>query len=221
MKLKKIKIIAELAHFKVPMCCKVQRTYLIPQPSTIVGVLKSIFGEGINDFKFGYTIKHKGITTEFTKIFKEVNAREKGLSVTKSSGRFLGDNIYLENLIEPEITIYTDIKNSIKLHEPLVLGKTNYLAKITNIKNRGFEEVELNQKLGTGYNQYTSINIGEGMIERVNTLTEYSKDICAYRYKTKLVRNNSKFEYKCYFDEEDEEMIYIWNWKDGEMNEVR
>lgn len=216
----KIKIVGLLAHFKVPLHSKVQKTYSIPSISSIVGIIKEIYDIDLEkeNFIFGYTIKHEGITREFTKVYKEFNCRK--LKLTDSE-RFKGDNIYLENLINPELIIYVDMNKEIKLKEPIVLGKTNYLAKIINMHKGYFEKVKLIDKCGIGYNQLTALNIGTGMIERRNVLTKFKKEICAYDYITKLFRVNDEFEYDKFYDEKEKQNIFLWKWERGMLNEFR
>ncbi|MGV3026738.1 CRISPR-associated protein Cas5 [Clostridium thermobutyricum] len=218
MKLRKIIIKGKLAHFKIPLQGKLQRTYNIPPISTIIGILQNIFNKDINDFIVGFTIKYKNIEKEFTKIYKEVDGRENKYTCGR---RFKEDNYIIENLTDVELIIYTDIKDNIELNDVLVLGKTNYLATITNYKDGKFEEVKLVEKKGNGYNQWTSLNVKSGMPVRINTITWFDSLKCAYDFKTELVKRNNEFEYDKFYDEEEGQNIFLWKWKDGEINEVR
>ncbi|WP_297522159.1 CRISPR-associated protein Cas5 [uncultured Clostridium sp.] len=218
MKLKKIKIIAPLAHFKVPLQGKLQKTYNKPPISSVVGILQNIFDEKIDDFILGFTFNYKNISTEFNKIYKEVDGRE---NTYTNSRRFKGDNFITEHLVDTELIIYTDIDKEINLSETLVMGKTNYLATITNYEAGEFEEVYLIDKKGYGYNQWTDMNIKSGMPIRINTLTKFNSSKCAYDYKMALVKNNKEFEYDKFYDENEEQNIFLWHWKEGEINAVR
>ena len=167
--LNKIEIIGDIAHFKIPMHSKIQRTYEIPPISTIVGILKNIYGEEIDDFTLGYVIYHNGTFKDLQTIYKEINPNVKTLT---DSDRFQTDVCPIEYLINPKLIIYTDINKNIEFNEPLCLGKTNCLAKVLSLSEI---KVNLIDKEAVGYNQYTDINIGDGMIKRINTLTEYNE----------------------------------------------
>ncbi|VIF72777.1 CRISPR-associated protein cas5 family [Clostridioides difficile] len=207
--LNKIEIIGDIAHFKIPMHSKIQRTYEIPPISTIVGILKNIYGEEIDDFTLGYVIYHNGTFKDLQTIYKEINPNVKTLT---DSDRFQTDVCPIEYLINPKLIIYTDINKNIEFNEPLCLGKTNCLAKVLSLSEI---KVNLIDKEAVGYNQYTDINIGDGMIKRINTLTEYNEKKGYYDIYSSMVRENSEFEYNKYYDEDEKQNIFLWNWKKG------
>lgn len=205
----KLIITATEAHFKIPMRSKIQNTYKIPPISTVVGILKNIYGQNIDDFEVGYFIEFDSINKEVNTIYKEINLN----ADKKPKGRFIADTIYVENLINPRLVIYHSIKSDIEFNQPLCLGKANYLA---NIK---FDKVELIDKGGIGYNQYTPTNIGSGMINRINTITEYNDIKGYYEYKTTLVRENlTEFELNSNYDETEDMNIYMWKWRNGDVS---
>ena len=212
MRLNRITIKGEFAHFKVPAKAKIQQTYEIPPISTVVGILQNIYGKDIDNFTFGYTISHKGKTREVMKLYKEINPLEKALTDKK---RFTSDIATIEYLYDVELVIYTSINQTILLEDVLVLGKANNLGTITEIK-----EIDLVEKDGYGYSQYTSKNIGDGQIRRINTLTEFNENTDKYDIKSALVRENREFEYDKNYDEELEQNIYLWNWNGGEISEI-
>lgn len=207
--LNKIEIIGDIAHFKIPMHSKIQRTYEIPPISTIVGILKNIYGEEIDDFTLGYVIYHNGTFKDLQTIYKEINPNVKTLT---DSDRFQTDVCPIEYLINPKLIIYTDINKNIEFNEPLCLGKTNCLAKVLSLSEI---KVNLIDKEAIGYNQYTDINIGDGMIKRINTLTEYNEKKGYYDIYSSMVRENNEFEYNKYYDEDEKQNIFLWNWKKG------
>lgn len=207
MKLNRITMKSELAHFKIPATGKIQQTYIIPPISTVVGILKNLYGEEINDFKLGYFVKHSGKHRDLMKIYKEFNLSEKSHT---SKDRFMTDTCIVEYLKDVELVIYTSINENILLKDVLVLGKANCLASITDMT-----EVELTDIEGYGYYQYTDKSIGEGQIRRINTITEYNCDIDMYDIKTDTFKENIEFEYDKNYDKEYEQNIYVWNWKDG------
>lgn len=205
----RIKITGILAHFKIPGYSKTQRTYEIPPIATVVGILKNIFGEDIDDFLLGYTIKYKSKYKDYCKIYKEFNMIAKTYT---DKERFRQDTFINEYLYDVELVIYTDIEKEIVLEEPLVLGKANCLASL-NIEN-----VTLKNRPGKGHNQYTDINTGLGIIKRINTVTMYNKYKDMYDFKMALVRENEEFSYDKNYDEDYDENIFIWHWKGGEIN---
>ena len=207
--LNKIEIIGDIAHFKIPMHSKIQRTYEIPPISTIVGILKNIYGEEIDDFTLGYVIYHNGTFKDLQTIYKEINPNVKTLT---DSDRFQTDVCPIEYLINPKLIIYTDIIKNLEFNEPLCLGKTNCLAKVLSLSEI---KVNLIDKEAVGYNQYTDINIGDGMIKRINTLTEYNEKKGYYDIYSSMVRENNEFEYNKYYDEDEKQNIFLWNWKKG------
>ncbi|KPI47619.1 CRISPR-associated protein Cas5 [Clostridioides difficile] len=207
--LNKIEIIGDMAHFKIPMHSKIQRTYEIPPISTVVGILKNIYGEEIDNFILGYVIYHDGTFKDLQTIYKEINPNVKTLT---DSDRFQTDVCPIEYLINPKLIIYTNIDKNIEFNEPLCLGKTNCLAKVLSLSEI---EVNLIDKKAIGYNQYTDINIGDGMIKRINTLTEYNEKKGYYDIYSSMVRENDEFEYGKYYDEDEQQNIFLWKWKKG------
>lgn len=205
--LNRITIKSQLAHFKIPATGKIQQTYIIPAISTVVGILKNIYGDEIDDFKLGYFIKHKGKHRDLMTIYKEFNINEKSHT---DKDRFMTDTCVVEYLRDVELVVYTSINKNILLKDTLVLGKTNCLATITDIR-----EVELVKFNGYGYYQYTDKSIGEGQIRRINTITKYNEDTDTYDIKTDTFRESIEFEYDKNYDDEYEQNVYIWNWKNG------
>lgn len=206
MKFKKLIITGTEAHFKIPMRSKFQNTYKIPPISTVVGMLKNIYGKDINNFKVGYFIEYDGIGKEVVSVIKEIsldNGNEK-------RDRFKIDIMYVENLYNVRLVVYHNLDSKIEFKEPLCLGKANYLA---NVK---FDEVELFDKSGYGINQYTPTSIGDGRIIRVNTVTEYNEIKGYYEYTNRLVRENlDEFELDKNYDETENMNIYMWDWREG------
>lgn len=212
MKINRIIIKGDFAHFKIPARAKIQQTYNIPPISTVVGILQNIYGADIDDFKVGYTIKYNKKHKDLMTIYKEFNLVEKS---PKDKKRFMTDTCIVEYLYDVELVIYTDIKNDIELKDVLVLGKANCLASISSI-----EEIELIEKEGYGYNQYTNKNIGDGQIRRINTLTKFNELTDMYDIQSEIVRENIEFEYDKNYDNDFEQNIYLWNWKKGKIDGV-
>lgn len=211
MNLTKIEIVGDLAHFKIPNMSKYQLTYKIPPISTVVGILQSLYGTDINNFILGYTFNNEGTVIDLSTIYKEINTNS-----NQANKRFTKDIIYIENIINPKLIIYTDIKSDFELKNPLVLGKANYLARINNISN-----AKLITHDGQGYNQYTDIDTGKGMIVRINTETKYNENRDCYDYKNILVRDNRNFDYDKFYDEEENQNIFLWRWENGKTTKIR
>lgn len=212
MNLKRIIIKGDFAHFKIPARSKIQLTYEIPPISTVVGILQNIYGMEIDDFTLGYFINYTTKHKEAMTIYKELDLSENS---HKSKKRFITDLCIVEFLYNIELVIYTDIDREIELKEPLVLGKTNCLASISEITN-----IDLIDKEGYGYNQYTSKNIGNGQIRRINTLTSYNENTDMYDIKSELVRENIEFKYDKNYDNDLERNIYLWNWRGGKISGI-
>lgn len=209
--MEKIVIVGDKAHFKIPNGGENQLTYEIPPISTVVGILQNIYNKDINDFLVGYKIEYSSKEKEITKIYKEVNINDD----LKNPKRFTNAICYVENLTNVRLVIYTDILDKIELNECLTLGKAGYLANL-NIKHN----YDLIDKEGIAYNQYSPISMGYGRILRIKTLTKYNGLKGYYDYWSTLVRQNNEVEYSKFYDEEEEENIIMWKWKDGEVSAV-
>ena len=212
MNLNRIIIKGDFAHFKIPARSKIQLTYEIPPISTVVGILQNIYGMDIDDFILGYSINYDTKHKEAMTIYKELDLSENS---PNSKKRFITDLCIVEYLYGVELVIYTDINKEIELKEPLVLGKTNCLASICEIK-----KVDLTDENGEGYRQYTQKDIGTGQIRRINTLTSYNENTDMYDIKSELVRENMEFKYNKNFDKDLGQNIYLWNWKGGKISGI-
>ncbi|KEH96999.1 CRISPR-associated protein Cas5 [Clostridium botulinum] len=202
MEFKKLVLTSKMAHFKNGINGKNQNTFRVPPISTIVGILKNIYGKDIKDFIFGYTCKYDGIFKDVTTIYKEVN-----LDISSAKGdRFQHDIAFIEYLVNPIITVYTNLDTPIKINDILNLGKTNCLAKCK------FEKENITNKECIGYNQWTPINTGNGKIKRINKETIYNQNKGYYDYYTELFRLNEEFTAK-HILEDQEEGIQLWQYR--------
>lgn len=216
LQLTKIIIRSALAHFKIPFGGKQQRTYPIPPVSTVIGILKNIFNENINDFVFGYTFTSKERSFhDIQKIYKEVNLNAIKDSEKYKNNQWISDVCEIQYHVEPVLTIYTDITEEMKLSEALNLGKTDCLAKLTNI-----HRITLLQRESCGYNQWTDLSIGTGLIQRIATETSYNKKKGIYDIYTKTVRFNDSFVYGSNYDAEAEQNVFLWRFKKGGQIDV-
>lgn len=212
MKVKKITIRGELAHFKVPAKSKIQQTFDIPPISTVVGILQNLFGKDINDFNLGYIIKYDNKFKDLMTIYKEFDLSKESPT---DKCRFMSDTCIVEYLYNVELIIYTNIKKDIIIEDVLVLGKANCLATLSCV-----EDIELLEQEGYGYNQYTHRDIGDGQIRRINTLTKFNENTDMYDIQSSLVRENIEFKYNKNYDKDLNQNVYLWHWKEGVINEI-
>lgn len=214
MKMKKIEIVADFAHFKKPFATKQQFTYNVPPISTIIGILQNLFNTNIKDFAFGYTFEHNGVYKDLQRIYKEINIKTQAPGKRYKNDIWKSDVCEIHYLINPRLVIYTDIQEKLQINECLNLGKTDCLAKVKN------EIVTLAKQKGTGYNQWTETNVnGDGFPERATIETKYNGTKGYYDIYTKLIKLNKEFENEGYYDEESEKIIYLWKYnKVGDIN---
>lgn len=214
MDLFKIEIVAEFAHFKIPLTSKKQRTYKIPPISTVIGILENIYSnrhEMIQEeFILGYEFEYDKVYTDIQKIYKEVNLKEKTYgSSYNSEGYQISDVCEIEYLYKPKLTIYTNINKDFTCNQILNLGKTDCLAKISKIDRVKLEISEAyNFK---GENQYTDLNLGNGVIKKISYLTKFNK-YGFYDVETINVRENKEFYYKYAIEEKG---VFLWKLTDG------
>lgn len=208
MKLNKIKITSEIAHFKIPHGSKNQRTYLCPPLSTVFGMLRVIYGEDINDFVFGYTFKYSVIKNDGITIYK-VNK-----DVKKNKKGYVTDYCHRGYLYDCELIIYTDIDNKILLQESLNMGKSNCLARVYF----PIKKVDLINKKGICYNQYSPKEIGTGIIMPITFNSKFNHKLGCFDTKILHLRYNEQFEYQKYHDKELNENVFLWKYEDGEVN---
>lgn len=198
----KLILTGEFAHFKIPYSSKHQRTYAIPPISTVIGMLKNIFGENISDFNFGFIFKSGTAFTDVQTTYKQSSPNKKMST----------DICYVEYLTDPVLIIYTSLSctpGTLLLSAPLNFGKTNCLAylKITS------EELKVSN--GSGINQWTPTNIGSGRIFRIAVETNYNRQKGFYDIRTDLFRLNTRFDsMSC---NSSNGIIQMWHYKGGKI----
>lgn len=207
MKGKLIKIVADMAHFKNSRSAVLQQTYKIPPISTVVGIIKNIYGENIQDFIFGYNFSYDFSQYEVSTIYKELNLEVK---TDTDKERF---NVYpaqIEYLINPKLEIIVvGLEEKYTMNTALNLGKTNCLAKLK------IEDIEIKNDNIIQYNVLTDFKDGDGKIQRQNIETIYNQQKGYFDYYTKLIRIND--EYNCKYSYE-EQGVYLWKYnKVGEV----
>lgn len=212
----KIKITSNIAHFKIPYASKYQKTYDIPPISTVIGMLKVLFGEDINDFKFGYTFDY---VTKFEDVMNmsKINIEKiSDIGDIGPSNKNVTDVITREYLHDCILNIYTDIELPLVMDYCLTMGRANSLARV----HLPIEKANLIDKVGVGYNQYTPIDIGQGIIKPITYISEYDKKTQSFKTKVKHLRINKEFEYDKFYDPIAEQNLFLWKYEDGEIYEL-
>ncbi|MFA7689132.1 MAG: CRISPR-associated protein Cas5 [Bacilli bacterium] len=213
MKFNKIKIIAPFAHFGVPLTSKKRNTYISPPPSTVLGILKVLFGETIDNFKFGYTFKYESqledLITKYKIDIKELKKKIPFYNLTT-------DACIKEYLWNCELIIYTNLNTSClnNMNHILTLGQADCIAKL----KLPIEEIELINKEGKIYNQYTDISIGTGQIKPITIFTQFNTETQSYDSKISHLRFNTEVPYNKFYNEETQENIYVWSKKGDGIN---
>lgn len=197
----KLMISGSMAHFKNSRSALLQQTYKIPPISTVVGILKNIYGENISDFIFGYNFTYSSSQYEISTLHKEVNLAVK---TDTDKDRFIDSPCQIEYLINPELEIVViGLEENFEMNSVLNLGKTNCLARLR------YEQVEITNEESIQYNVLTDYKDGEGVIERQNVETEYNEKKGCFDYYTKLIRINSEYESSYSYDGN---ALYLWKY---------
>ena len=214
--MQKITITSKTAHFKVPYASKYQKTYDIPPISTVIGMLKVIFGQEIDNFVFGYTFEYDSKFNDAMAMYKVNINNVLTVGQLEKRNDQVTDSIIKEYLYDCILKIYTDIDLPIEMNYCLTMGRANNLARL----HFPFKKVELVDEIGLGYNQLTPINIGTGVISPITYFSNYDKKTQSFQTKTKHLRLNKKFNYNKNFDEEEEQNIFLWKYESGEIYEL-
>lgn len=197
----KFTIVGDMAHFKNNRSAILQQTYKIPPISTVVGILKNIYGEDIEDFIFGYNFSYSNSQYEISTLYKEFNLNVK---TDTDKERFITSPCQMEYLINPKLeVIVIGLKENYIMSTVLNLGKTNCLAKLK------YEQIEIMNENLMKYNILTDFKDGDGVIERQNIETQYNEKKGCFDYYTKLIRINN--EYECQYSY-DERGLYLWKY---------
>ncbi|MBU3174307.1 CRISPR-associated protein Cas5 [Clostridium estertheticum] len=218
MEMRKIEIVADFAHFKKPFATKQQFTYDVPPISTVIGILQNLFNKDIKEFAFGYTFKHDGVYKDLQRIYKEVNINTQAPRARyNKDGMWTSDVCEIQYLINPKMTIYTNLHQELQINECLNLGKTDCLAKVKN------EIITMDKQEGLTFNQWTEINTpGDGFPERATIETKYNGAKGYYDIYTKLLKLNKEFQCEGYYDTDSEKMVYLWEYnKAGDIHEFK
>lgn len=203
MKVNKIRITSDTGHFGTVLGYDDRRTYPVPPPSTVIGILQNIYNRDIDNFKFGYAFKSEQIFKDDITIHKKGSAIKKDLT-----------NIHSIELHDRcELNIYTDISKDINVNYILCMGRAGNIARI----RFPIEEVELVDRRGLGRNQFTSRNLGDGRIEAITLKSEYIGWLDSYDHQVGKLRFNKEFEYDKFYSEEEQQSIFMWEMKNGKV----
>lgn len=207
MKGTKFTIIGDRAHFKNNRSAVLQQTYKIPPISTVIGILKNIYGEDIENFMFGYNFSYLTSQYEISTLYKEFNLNVK---TDSDKERFITSPCQVEYLISPKLEIIViGLQENFVMDMMLNLGKTNCLAKLK------YELIEIKNEKLIQYNVLTDFKDGDGVIERQNIETKYNEKKGCFDYYTKLIRTNDEYECQYTYDEQG---LYLWKYnKVGEI----
>lgn len=222
-KIKKLLITSNNAHFKIPYSSKLQLTYEVPPISTVLGILRVIYGEEIDNFIFGYTFNYEGKyndlmnvyklnASEDFKFFTTIDKSKDELTIIPSKDK-ITDVVNREYLFNCALKIYTNIDKDIKMNYPLTMGRANCLARL----HFPIEEVKLINKEGEGYNQFTPMDVGVGQIMPITYYSKYDKELQSFQTKIKHLRYNKTFSYDKNYDTEEEHNILLWKYTGGEV----
>ena len=209
MKLNKLQITSKTAHFGIPSGTDYRRTYFTPPPSTILGMLRVIYGEDIikENFSFGYDLEYESKFIDVETIYK-FNIKKQRKDKT--------DCCKKEYLFDCKLNIYHDInidKFPINMEYILCMGASNNLARL----HFPINQIEIINKEGQGYNQFTPIRIGTGKIESASVFTKYSKKFESFDNQYMKLRQNKVFDYNKNYDPETNRNIYLYQFKEGRV----
>lgn len=210
MKMKRIRITSQSGHFGKVLGIDDRLTHDTPPPSTVVGILKLLFGEEIEDeeFTFGHTFSSATKYLDDLTIYKHT---EYGYQRKTKESPVLTDCRSIENHSECELIIYTDLNKELRMERALCMGRSGNPARI----RLPIASVRLENKEGKGYNQYTPISIGKGKISPIDLITTYNPDFNSYEGQVVPLRLNKEFNYDKNYDEELSHNIVLWKYKDG------
>lgn len=208
MKLNKLTITSKTGHFGKFLGYDNRYTYNSPPPSTIIGMLQTIYDRKIDNFIFGYLFESDTKFKDTITIHKRSN-----------EGRFIknkeyqSDAKFIEMHYNCKLKIYTSITQNIKMNYMLCMGKAENIARL----HFPIQKVKLVNKKGQGFNQYTTKDIGTGNIKSYNMKSYYVPKFNSYDHQVELLRFNKVFDYNKNYDEEEQQNIFLWEIKDGKV----
>lgn len=209
MKFKKITITSETAHFGQGL--DDSKIYDVPPPSTVYEIINFIFRNKIKEFCFGYTFESDGIFVNSVVIPRE-NSKHR---IIKKQNKYIHDIKSIQLHYDCKLTIYTDIDKDIDLKYILCFSQGGYLENLYI----DVEEVDLIKKEGaSGYQQFTTMDIGNGKIYYCNMGSKYNIILNTYVDQIMNLRCNNEFKYDYFFDMKEGQSIFMWKYKHGKVD---
>lgn len=208
MKLNKVVLTAPSGHFGQTLGRDNRYTHDTPPPSTIVGILRVLYGEDIDNFVFGYMFQSEGKYLDDTTIYKHTTEGS-----NKVKGEIVTDCKVVEYHTGCRLVIYTDISSELSVKYPICMGKSGNPARI-HLPIESIELAEFNYK---GFNQYTPKNIGRGVINPTNLVTKYDPTMEVYEQQVAHLRFNREFNYDKNYDATEKQNVFLWKMNEGEV----
>lgn len=211
MNLKKLIITSQTAHFGEFLGCDNRRTNDLPPPSTVIGILRVLFGEDIDNFIFGYTFTSETKFLDDITLYKHSN---EGFTLNKNKEIATNCNSR-EYLYNNRLIIYTDIQDKLSMNYSLCLGKSGSIARL----HLPIQNVNLITRDGQGFNQFTPTRIGNGVINPTTMVTKFNEKLGVYDQQIKHLRRNTTFNYNKNYDESELQNIFLWKIRNGDVEE--
>lgn len=206
MRINKIILTAPSGHFGQVLGRDNRYTHDTPPPSTIIGMLRLMYGEDIDNFVFGYTFESDCKYLDDITLYKH-NAK----GVFRKKGDIVTDCKAIEYHSGCRLVIYTDINRKLSVEHPICMGKSGNPARI----HLPIEEINLIDFNYKGFNQYTPKSVGRGVIKPTNLVTWYKPELEVYEQQVEHLRFNRQFEYDKNYDATEKENIFLWQIKEG------
>ena len=208
--MKKIIITSTTGHFGTFLGYDDRYTYPVPPPSTIVGILQTIYNRDIDNFKFGYLFKSDLIFKDDMMIHKRNSEGKRPMK----NGEPITAPHFIELHYNCKLTIYTDLEEEIQGDYILCMGRAGNIARL----HLPIKKVELQNKEWQGFNQFTTKNIGKGRIKMMNLKSDYNKTLDSYDHQVGQLRFNQVFNFHKNYDEEEKQNVFMWEMKNGKVS---
>ncbi len=214
MQLQIIEIESETAHFKVPYSTKIMKTFELPPPSTVIGMLKVIFGERIDDFIFGYYFERE------TKFQDAITIHKAPFKFNKSTGTKeilknkigTSDICVKEYLANCRLYIYTNLDSDIVMEYGLCMGRSSCPARL----RLPFKETELNKQTTVLNNQFIP-KTGKGRIRPITVTTKYNPALQSFESQIMYLQEARNAKTEAFYDATNNRSVHLWGYREGEV----
>ena len=209
MLLNKIIITSDTCQCKKPYNAQVQKNYPVLPISSVIGIIKVLFGNDVDNFKFGY--KHI-----YENSYKEIFALNKH---NRTIGKkVISEPCYRDIYNNNTLILYTDISlDKLSVNHCLTMGRANNLATI----KFPIEEIDLIKREGIARNQYSPIYMGNGIVQNMSVVNKFNKILNLFDLKPIKLRFNEELKYNNFFDRELNENIIMWKFNNEELTLVK